>query len=44
MNLSGTFIEYLVSLATIGVDAYKSVLHIVKRFGKNAVVIVTNSL
>ena len=38
MESRGTFTEYLPSY-TIGVDAYKSVLHIVKRFGKNAVVI-----
>ncbi len=33
MESRGTFTEYLPSY-TIGVDAYKSVLHIVKRFGK----------
>lgn len=38
MESRGTFTEYLPSY-TIGVDAYQSVLRIVKRFGKNAVVI-----
>ena len=33
MESRGTFTEYLPSY-TIGVDAYKSVLRIVKRFGK----------